>query len=162
MRKLYCRQKLVWLRLLGPTRATLGFTRAGIDNIGSIVSARRAVDVGDRVGRGHPLVSLSWEGYSRTAADELYHAVWESTEGVADLQAPIESMTVTKFNDLETLLDKEGPLYDEDTWLCEAEFDENVALDSLLDQDSYEAWEAELRERGEAGLFQETELNSYI
>ena len=124
------------------------------------MSARRAVDVGDRVGRGHPLVSLSWEGYSRTAADELYHAVWESTEGVADLQAPIESMTVTKFNDLETLLDKKGPLYDEDTCSARQSLTRTWHWTPCSTRTAMKHGKPSCGRRRPA--FQETELNSYI
>ena len=150
MQTLYCPRNLVWLRLLGPTRGVLGFTRAGVERIGSVVGAERVAGVGEAAAPGTALLTLSWEGYTRSAADELYHSVWEDIEGTADLIAPIPC-TVTKFNDLEALLDQQGPLHDEDTWLCEAEFDTDAPENArLLDEHSYEKWEDGLREKGES------------
>lgn len=162
MQTLFCPRNLVWLRLLGPTRGVIGFTLAGVERIGSVVDAKRVAAVGEVVEAGTTLISLNWEGYKRSGADELYHAVWESTEGTAELRAPIPCK-VTKFNDLDSLLDLQGPLHDEETWLLEAEFEAAAPLKAqLLDEQSFEKWEAELRDNGESGPFQGTELNANL
>ena len=157
----FCKRNLVWLRLSTPTWGKIGFTRAGVEQLGSVSRVDKCLEVGDKVEPGNTLITLSWEGYKRTAADELYHAVWDSIEGTTALRSPIHC-TLTGLNDLEGLLEAQGPLNDEDVWLCEVAFEEHALSNSqsLLDEDRYNKWESELRERGEGGLFLGTDLNA--
>lgn len=159
--KLFCRRNLVWLRLSTPTSAKMGFTRAGVEQLGTVSNARQCVKVGADVKPGTPLISLFWEGYTRSAADELYHAVWESIEGATELKSPI-CCTLTRVNDLAVLLEAQGPLNDEDVWLCEVEFDEHAlsGSKSLVDESSYQKWENDLREGRNRGPFLGTDLNA--
>ena len=139
----------MWLRLLGPTRGVLGFTRAGVERIGSVVGAERVAGVGEAAAPGTALLTLQWEGYTLSSADELYHSVWTNIEGTAHLLAPIPC-SVSKFNDLEALLDQQGPLHDEDTWLCEAEFDADAPKKAGLLDEPLRASRAEAAEHEQA------------
>jgi hypothetical protein len=35
-----------------------------------------AAQLGEELKKGDKLLDIHWEGYQRTASDELYHAVW--------------------------------------------------------------------------------------
>lgn len=52
-----------------------------LDSIGDVINSNPGGKVGTVVEAGQPLFTLDWEGYYRSASDELYHAIWENTEG---------------------------------------------------------------------------------
>ena len=37
---------------------------------------------------------LTWEGFTRTASDELYHAVWANSSGVRKFSLPFQSEVI--------------------------------------------------------------------
>ena len=76
----------------------VGLTDRTFDLIGDVKGIGEAVSVGDTVNSHENMLLLSWEGFTRTASDELYHAVWANTEGVRKLSLPFQSQVVG-FND---------------------------------------------------------------
>ena len=57
------------------------------DEIGDVRSIRVVQPVGSKVEADATMCVLSWEGFKRTASDELYHAVWANATGERDFAA---------------------------------------------------------------------------
>merc|ERR1712129_175737 len=45
-----------------------------------------------KIDEGKMLVQIEWEGQSITSADELYHTVWETYEGMTCIQSPVSGV----------------------------------------------------------------------
>ena len=77
----------------------VGITDRGLDDIGDITSVKPAIpDVGTELKRGDDLVNIEWDGHAITAADELYHTVWETISGVKTIQSPVQGTILNVFN----------------------------------------------------------------
>lgn len=79
----------------GAVTLTVGLTERAFDLIGDVRRVENPAEPGASVPAGAPLAKLHWEGFRRTASDELYHAVWANAEGIRALSLPFPS-TVTR------------------------------------------------------------------
>jgi len=56
-----------------------------------------AAAVGEQLGSGAKLLDIQWEGFARTASDELYHAVWRNVTGTRSVEMPFAAR-VLRYN----------------------------------------------------------------
>lgn len=66
----------------------MGLTHRGVEDIGDVQSIS-LLQPDSQVRKGQDLLRVSWEGHAITAADELYHTVWETVEGFTMIQSPM-------------------------------------------------------------------------
>jgi glycine cleavage system H lipoate-binding protein len=70
----------------------VGITERGLDDLGDVTLVQQAAPAfndSTRVVAGQDLIRIHWEGYAQTTADELYHTVWETIEGVQTIPSPV-------------------------------------------------------------------------
>ena len=74
----------------------IGITERGLDDIGdiqNITSIHRSMNNDNNspqlVQRGDELLQIHFDGHTRTSADELYHAIWETYSDKVSIQSPI-------------------------------------------------------------------------
>jgi hypothetical protein len=76
----------------------VGITERGLDDLGDVTSVLQAhvfnntklqQNPSASVVAGQDLIRIHWEGYAQTSADELYHTVWETIEGVYTFPSPV-------------------------------------------------------------------------
>lgn len=78
----------------------IGLTERGMEDIGDVTMIQLSFLQQQQqkpmvVARGHPLVTIHFEGHSITSADELYHAVWETYEDTVTVESPVEGIVAT-------------------------------------------------------------------
>ena len=66
----------------------VGLADRAFDEIGDVKVIAGVAAVGSRLRRHENICVLSWEGFKRTASDELYHAVWANASGDRDFAVP--------------------------------------------------------------------------
>ena len=66
----------------------VGLADRAFDEIGDVKAIAGVAAAGSRLRRGENFCVLSWEGFKRTASDELYHTVWANASGDRDFAAP--------------------------------------------------------------------------
>ena len=112
----------------------------------------KAVKVHTTIAKHENLLVLRWEGFKRTASDELYHAVWANTEGVRNFRLPFQS-EVVKFNKnaLADPYKTVGP--SEKGWIAEISVDRHVLELALKNGDVMEEGflPGNVRRRGRRG-----------
>ena len=59
----------------------VGLADRAFDEIGDVKAIAAVAAAGSRLRRDENVCVLSWEGFKRTASDELYHAVWANASG---------------------------------------------------------------------------------
>lgn len=95
-------------------RVEMGLTAHGLRNVGDVTAVRCALlspaPLGAAVVRDAPLLRLDWEGYAITAADELYHTVWDNDEGTYEVNSPVSGVLreIKGFDKCSSSLEKEG------------------------------------------------------
>jgi hypothetical protein len=81
----------------------VGITERGLDDIGDVTSVIQAhafnitnnnnnklqKNPSASIVAGQDLIRIHWEGYAQTSADELYHTVWDTIEGVQTFPSPV-------------------------------------------------------------------------
>ena len=133
----------VWLQCsASPSTPTLqwrvqwGLTKEGMDRLGDITKLKRHVELNDEVRQWQTFLSVEWEGYNWTAADELYHTVWESVEGEEGISSPVSGKVIR-------IVDSDKTIVDEDVAWAELECQEADLLRdaaSWVDEPSYQKW----------------------
>jgi len=116
----------LWYRTVQKDKVTwrvqIGMTNKGLENIGDVTAVELVKDdlrkawmasKNATVKAGEELVTLQWEGYTQTTADELYHTVWESVEGTEAITSPVTGEIVHTVN-----IENEGEI-DEETVLVD-------------------------------------------
>ena len=82
----------------GSVVMTVGLTPRAFDLIGDVrhveQTFRHFVDIRGEIPDGVPLCMLHWEGFKRTASDELYHAQWANATGDRPLTLPFAAAVV--------------------------------------------------------------------
>jgi hypothetical protein len=78
----------------GAVTMTVGLTERAFDMIGDVKRIETMVDTGAAVGAGEQLMKLHWEGFKRTASDELYHALWANVSDHRGLALPFAASVV--------------------------------------------------------------------
>ena len=73
---------------------TVGLTERAFDLIGDVRAVADLAPAGASVAASAPLATLEWEGFRRTASDELYHASWANVSGARPLALPFPSDVV--------------------------------------------------------------------
>eukprot|EP00977_Amphora_coffeiformis_P009591 scaffold2209_cov168-Amphora_coffeaeformis.AAC.5 len=120
-------------------RVQWGMTEHGMDRLGDVTQVTCLVDSKDAiVQQGQDLLRLNWEGYNWTEADELYHTVWESIEGVETIASPLTGSLVRVVDSSD-----QATVVDEDIAWVEMECDHHDVINaasSWLDQGSYHRW----------------------
>jgi hypothetical protein len=114
----------------------VGIAGRGFDLMGDCRRVEPVAQSGAMARRGETLVKAHWDGFSRSASDELYHATWANASGVREVKMPFDGRVV-RFN-VEALKNPYMNVRGPDTWLVEIA----AASDSsntLLDEDAYEA-----------------------
>lgn len=103
---------------------------AELDAIGDPTSVTFP-SIGEHVPAGRPVASVAWEGFQRSASDELYHAVWANAQGVKCITLPF-SATVVKVN--RQLVDQPDSLLgpNEVPWMVRVEARTSEVPDSWL------------------------------
>ena len=136
MTTLFCKQTLTWLRTTSPTTCVVGLTRLGVENLGKVLKIQKPQPVGSSVKSQSAVLQFTYEGYKRTASDELYHAVWDTIEGDLELLSPVAGI-IRSFNDQELF----NPL--EEDWLVDIELEKSLQSQSLhlITEEEYTAWE---------------------
>lgn len=76
----------------------VGLADRAFDEIGDVKAITRLAETGKRVSRGETVGVLKWEGFKRTASDELYHAVWANATGNRDFTMPF-TCEIVAFNE---------------------------------------------------------------
>ena len=66
----------------------VGLADRAFDEIGDVKAIAAVAAAGSRLRRDENVCVLSWEGFKRTASDELYHAVWANASGDRRFAAP--------------------------------------------------------------------------
>jgi glycine cleavage system H lipoate-binding protein len=66
----------------------IGLADRAFDEIGDVKAIAAVAAAGSRLRRDENVCVLSWEGFKRTASDELYHAVWANASGDRRFAAP--------------------------------------------------------------------------
>ena len=66
----------------------VGLADRAFDEIGDVKVIAAVAAAGSRLRRDENVCVLSWEGFKRTASDELYHAVWANASGDRRFAAP--------------------------------------------------------------------------
>jgi hypothetical protein len=104
----------------------VGITERGLDDLGDVTSVLQApafntTNNNDNNGRtsnnhiggalqqspsavvvaGQDLIRIHWEGYAQTTADELYHTVWETIEGVQTFPSPVSGQIEHIFDNVD-------------------------------------------------------------
>lgn len=113
----------VWMHplpLTSPAHASLvdvdvGLTAQLLDAIGDV----EAIEWTAPVEPQRVVARLSWSGFTRTASDELYHAVWANARGVRSVALPV-SGTVLARNEQVGAAPR---ALDEHTWLVKLRVD---------------------------------------
>lgn len=130
-------------------RVRWGMTEQGMDRLGDIVQLQSLVALPSDstistnaavIVQGQDLLKVHWEGYEWTEADELYHTVWESIEGVETVQAPVTGKflhVATKSTHDETVIIDEDSVWVEQE--CRQE-DLVRAAASWTDETAYLKW----------------------
>jgi|TARA_B110000977_G_scaffold11597_3_gene14971 glycine cleavage system H lipoate-binding protein len=115
----------------------VGLADRAFDLIGDVKGMDKAVKVHTTIAKHENLLVLRWEGFKRTASDELYHAVWANTEGVRNFRLPFQS-EVVKFNKnaLADPYKTVGP--SEKGWIAEISVDRHVLELALKNGDVME------------------------
>jgi hypothetical protein len=81
------------------TLVKVGLTERGVDDIGNVlrwVAPREDHSVG--IPAGAELLKVEWDAYTITAADELYHTVWDNVSGSATFTTPV-ACSLVRIND---------------------------------------------------------------
>ena len=82
----------------GSVVMSVGLTSRAFDLIGDVrhveQTFRHFVDIRGEIPEGVPLCMLHWEGFKRTASDELYHAQWVNATGDRPLTLPFAAAVV--------------------------------------------------------------------
>ena len=145
--KLFCTKSHVWLKSVAPSRYLIGLSNIGLEEVGSV--KKYQVHSSTDVQKGDTLLTFDWEGYKRTEADELYHAVWDSTSGSYQFKSPLAG-AVVDYNH------KELHCPVEEDWLVEINIEQEekdtVFWNSLVSADTYDQIDHP------RGLFHEQEL----
>jgi hypothetical protein len=131
-------------------KVQMGLTAAGLDHLGDVTAIERVSSTSTTaVTAGDTLLQIQWEGYTHTAADELYHTVWESIEGTTVLQSPVTGTLMVggcgPDNDEYQYEDPTVMQVDDDTvlaQLCCTHQDLTAAAHEWVDQDAYERFVA--------------------
>ena len=76
----------------------VGLAERAFDEIGDVKAITRLAETGFRLSRGETVCVLKWEGFKRTASDELYHAVWANATGNRDFTMPF-TCEILAFNE---------------------------------------------------------------
>tara|TARA_B100000767_G_scaffold63016_1_gene59042 strand:- start:134 stop:1021 length:888 start_codon:yes stop_codon:yes gene_type:complete len=72
----------------------VGLADRAFDLIGDVKGIEDTKSAGD-TSKGHEnMCLLTWEGFTRTASDELYHAVWANSSGVRKFSLPFQSEVI--------------------------------------------------------------------
>ena len=72
-----------------------------LDTIGDITSIEMCnnnISVEGKVSPNLPICNIEWTGYKISAADELYHTIWENAEGNETISLPINVKVVAVNN----------------------------------------------------------------
>lgn len=107
-----------------------------MDRLGDVTQLRSLANCGHVVQQDEDLLQIDWEGYEWTEADELYHTVWNSVDGVETIAAPLTGRIVRVTNSDESIIDEDAAWVEMD---CD---DEDVikAAANWMDEFSYHQW----------------------
>ncbi|KAJ1639859.1 hypothetical protein T492DRAFT_832507 [Pavlovales sp. CCMP2436] len=130
-------QLKVWVRLVGQTVSgkettllSLAPTFSLLDALdGEVVGTLPLKRLGERVRKGEPILHLNWEGCRMSAADELYHSIFEASSGSFAVTAPVDG-TIVSYNDAVLV---PTAAVDDSTWLVQLEASDSADLLGLLD-----------------------------
>lgn len=167
-RTLYHPVRHVWLRRAGResrrregasmrrARLELGLTARGLEDVGDVSSVRVPSRLfvrrarggagptdGAPVRRGDELLRIEFDGYRRSGADELYHAVWESYAERMSIASPVSGRIRGTDSDVRARLKHlEIDGFDEDTVLvgidaAEEEWDDVREGGEFVDRSTY-------------------------
>ena len=81
----------------GDVTLTVGLSERALDLIGDVKRVEPLVALGATAPAGSHVAHVHWDGYRRTASDELYHAVWAHAKDVRRVGLPFAA-TVLAFN----------------------------------------------------------------
>lgn len=85
------------------------------NNDNNLTSSSNSSNSSNVHGAGEKFLTIHWDGFRRTEADELYHAVWDSVRGSSTLRAPVTGrLTVV-------VTEKDASCMDETTVLAQIE-----------------------------------------
>ena len=148
--KLFCTNSHVWLKSVAPFRYLIGLSARGLEEVGAVKKYQVHHESSTDVQKGDTLLTFDWEGYKRTEADELYHAVWDSTCGSYQFKSPLAG-AIVEYNYSEL---NNNP--NEEDWLVEIDIEQEekdtVFWNSLVSADTYNQIDHQ------RGLFLEQEL----
>lgn len=129
-------------------RVRFGLTEQGMDRLGDVTKLTSLEKINSRVQQGQDLLQVHWEGYQWSEADELYHTVWETVEGIETLQSPVTGklLSVVNNNDKsnkENENSNDAVIIDEDITWAELECEHNDVINAAagwMDESSYQRW----------------------
>jgi hypothetical protein len=110
----------------------MGLTKRGVEDIGDVSSILLERDPEESLSEGEDLLRINWDCHSITAADELYHTVWETVDGVTKLKSPVAGTI--------RATDIGNPWVDaDDSLLSIAASEKSIAnaFPNLMDEDAY-------------------------
>lgn len=150
-RRWFAPQQHVWLQCAitaqSQWRVQWGLTADGMDRLGDVTHLASLVEPSLEVyngqtstttvvQQGQDVLRVCWEGYEWTAADELYHTIWQSIEGTQVITSPVTGKVVH-------VVDSETTVVDEDIAWVEMECHEQDVLHAAtrwVDEASYKRW----------------------
>lgn len=154
-RKLFDSQRHLWLRARPHARSSatdsqragtwlvdVGLTSRKLENIGDVISIKPFARDRQSSNRpwptklGEPIAFIEWEGAAISAADELYHTVWETVIDTEVVESPVDGSVEYIYTNADEELD-------EDTVLLQIMTNhESIqkAFDNLLEEVMYEEY----------------------
>ncbi|KAG7367271.1 hypothetical protein IV203_029942 [Nitzschia inconspicua] len=119
--RMICPSRHVWIEMISKSSThrwvQIGLTERGIEDIGDVSSIQSFIHPGQCITRGQEIVKIHFEGHAITAADELYHTVWETFEGQLAVVSPVSGTVLEQQNEIESDLQEEEEI-DSDTVLA--------------------------------------------
>mmetsp|Transcript_20249 Transcript_20249/g.26750 ORF Transcript_20249/g.26750 Transcript_20249/m.26750 type:complete len:184 (+) Transcript_20249:247-798(+) len=99
----------------------IGISEFQLNNLGSINKISPLVEVGRVVDPSKPVCELEWDGFQISAADELYHTIWENASGTWTVSSFPLPTRLLRYNP--EFLEKPSKLEESDglNWLVELE-----------------------------------------
>jgi hypothetical protein len=153
--RFFAKQQNLWYRAVrndnnnDDWKVQMGFTETGLDHLGDVTAIQRIIidnnnnSTQSNVNSGDDLLNVTWEGFTQTGADELYHTVWETMEGGTVIQSPVAGRVSSICQD-----DPNKIEVDDETVLAEISCMQDDLLEAAQDWIEQEDYEKSLREPG--------------
>ncbi|GAB5370276.1 hypothetical protein AAMO2058_001478600 [Amorphochlora amoebiformis] len=137
--------------------AALTLSERGMSDIGDVDNVVELRQLGDFITHEQDILEIMWWGHHISSADELYHTVWDSIEGVTRISSPIsgtiEGLPSSRdFDDFRGFPSKDLILLSTDV----KSIDEGIASGRLVSSEEYFEW---ILDTQDSGIFADRDVN---